>query len=127
VSYRRNHTEPTTVVLSPDEIFEFLLVCSPDDDPIHGKLAVFLSGNHARRVKSKSLRQEVKKLSRRPITQEAMVNCVLDKVVEIYRPESATVRGDFDTGEGLRISIEVAYGDRPRRAIENSHLQWKRG
>jgi hypothetical protein len=103
VSYRRNHNKPATPVSLPDEIFEILLASPPDHDPIHGKLTVFLSGNHARSKKSKCLRQEVETLSRRSITQEAMVNSVLDTVIEIYRPARAIVHGVFDFGVGLRV------------------------
>jgi hypothetical protein len=55
-----------------------------------------------------------------------MVNSVLDKVVEIYHPERAIVRGDFDSGEGLRVSIEAVYGDGRGCTVKSSHLRGKR-
>ena len=124
MSYRKNHYKLAKLASSPDEIFEVLLTCPPDDNLTHGTLSVFGIGKH-RSQTSKRLRQEVESLYRRSITQEAMVNCVLDKVVEIYRPVRAIVRGDFDSGEGLRISIEAAYGP-PGSAVEGSCLQWKK-
>src|SRR5262249_26587904 len=103
-----------------------LLACPPDDDLTHGKLSIFGVGERGDREKSNRLREEVQSLCQRPITLEAIVNSVLDKVVEIYRPAQATVHGDFDSGEGLHVSIEAAYADSGRRAVERSHLQWKR-
>ena len=101
------------------------MTCPPDDDVVHGKLSVFGVGDRAGSAKSDRLREKVEALCRHSITQEAIVNAVLDKVVEIYRPARAIVRGDFDSGEGLRVSIEAEYGDRGR-VVEGSHLQWKR-
>jgi hypothetical protein len=102
-----------------------LLACPPDDDPTHGKLSIFGVGEHGGSKTSNRLGQEVEKLSRCSITQEAMVNSVLDKVIEIHRPKRATVRGDFDSGEGLRVSIEATYGGRGR-AVEGPQLRWKK-
>jgi hypothetical protein len=124
MSYRKNHSVPA-LAPSPDEIFDVLLACPPDDDLTHGKLRIFGVGGGSE--KSKRLRREVESLCRRSISQEAIVNSVLDKVVEIYHPAQATVRGDFDSGEGPYVSIEAAYTDSSRLAIERSHLQWKRG
>ena len=126
MSYRRNHYKPARLASSPDEIFEVLLACPPGDDLIHCKLSIFGTGERGGSKTSERLRREVEKLSRGSITQEAMVNCVLDKVVEIYRAERASVRGDFDSGEGLRVSIEAVHGNGRGRAIEGSHLRWKR-
>ena len=113
--------------VAPDEILEVLLACPPDNIRTHGKLSIFGVGERDGSGSSRRLRKEVESLCQRPITQEAIVNSVLDKVVEIYRPPKATVRGDFDSGEGLRVSVEVTYADSGRRAIECSHLQWKTG
>ena len=125
VSYRKNHRTSTDFALSADEIFEVLLACPPDDDLVHGKLSVFGVGKRAGKAKSNRLREEVELLCRHPIGQEAIVNSVLEKVVEIYHPARAAVRGDFDSGEGLRVSIEAAYSD-SARALEGPHLQWKK-
>jgi hypothetical protein len=125
VSYRKNHSKPAAPAVSPDEMFEVLLTCPPDEDRVHGKLSVFGLGDRAGSAKSNRLRKEVESLCRKSITQEAIVNSVLEKVVEIYRPVLATVHGDFDSGEGLRVSIEAIYGDSGPCEVESSHLQWR--
>ena len=125
VSYRKNRSKPVAPAVLPDEIFEVLLACPPDDDLVHGKLTIFRSGDRPGSAKSNRLRKEVESLCRKSITQEAIVNSVLEKVVEIYRPVRAIVHGDFDSGEGLRVSIEAIYCDSSPCEVESSHLQWR--
>ncbi len=98
----------TPTAPSPAEVVEFILICPHTKERIHGKLTV-LHLNDRQKKASVCLHSYVDSLCRNPVTQEEVVNRVLDKLLDVYHPGEAKVRGDFDPGEGLRISIEAVY------------------
>ena len=94
---------------------EFTSLCPVTGQPDFGRIVIEYAPR-ALCIESKSLKLFLMSFRNSGAFHEAVVNRILDEVVQASRPRKARVTGEFNPRGGISIKVEACYpDDRSRR------------
>lgn len=89
---------------------EFTSMCPMTGLPDFGTIHVTYVPNE-RCIELRSFKYYLHAFRDRGIFYENVVNTILDDIVAVAKPRSATVRGDFNTRGGISARVTASYRD----------------
>ena len=94
---------------------EFTSMCPITGQPDYATITIrYIPKNRC--VESKALKLYLRSFRNQGVFAEAIVNRMLDDLVEVLSPRSMTVAGDFTPRGGIGLRVEASYVDKTKKA-----------